>query len=143
MNTVIKQAVGGYNPNPFSAQMTRLKFDFASCTEHRDRVVMATALSGWLKAMEAIGILEHTGDWDPILRIRFRNGESVETHSGYFRIKDADFEGDLLIDAPDQEELKEWEEEEQNAPIMKFYDRNHKAYRIPLNMIARISIDPQ
>lgn len=37
-----------------------------------------------LAFLDKLGWLEHTSDWDPYLKITFRNGEVIETPSGYW-----------------------------------------------------------
>lgn len=48
-----------------------------------------------------LGEIEHTGDWDPYLRINFTNGETLETDNGYHYFETQD-DNILLEDAPNQ-----------------------------------------
>ena len=44
------------------------------------------AYSKIIDAIESLGWLEHTGDWDPYLQIELKNGITFETESGYTEI---------------------------------------------------------
>jgi hypothetical protein len=52
-----------------------------------------------------LGWIEHTGDWDPFLQIEFHNKEVFTTESGYY-LFDVDKQScELVIEAPDKEDL--------------------------------------
>ena len=40
-----------------------------------------------LKFLDNLGFIEHTGDWDPYLKITLRDGVIIETSSGYWDFK--------------------------------------------------------
>lgn len=60
----------------------------------RANIQMVALLAAYIETILAIGDLEHTGDWDPYLKIRLTNNTSFETVTGYPDILFKDFSDD-------------------------------------------------
>lgn len=120
------------------------QFDPEKDNEHRMSNIReyAEALQKTLAAAEAIGEVEHSCDWDPILIIKLRNGETVYSESHYYQIEVGDKE--IFIEAPSKKEYRDWGKE---APERFYVDPEVKGVEptlvIPLAAISLITIDPQ
>jgi len=95
----------------------------------------AHALKAVLDAMDHVGNVEHSNDWDPYVLIDLRDGTQVQTPAGYFGIKGL-VNGLMLVEAPSTQDYTDWAE-----PIPpKYYDGKMEQFVIPLGAISRITI---
>ena len=74
------------------------------------------AYSKIIDAIESLGWLEHTGDWDPYLQIELKNGITFETESGYTEIYF--FEDDETGKLYDEVSFEYTEEFKQEFPLI-------------------------
>ncbi len=78
---------------------------------------------------EALGWLDHSGDWDPFLILNLNNGTQLQTPHGY---SDSQIEGENLIcDGP--EELDEDDE-------TRYWNQERQAWIIPIIYITEIHL---
>ena len=64
-----------------------------------------------LKIIEKLGMLEHSGDWDPYLIIKLTDGRTIETEAGYFDFIECDEENKLIT-------ITTWEEEREEFDLV-------------------------
>ncbi|MDY0200625.1 MAG: hypothetical protein RBR40_06520 [Tenuifilaceae bacterium] len=123
-----------------SAHMALAVWEIPELTEEftpEDVQVYLEGLKAWLDAMDKIGWIEHTCDWDPYLRITLKDGTILRTELHYYLINRVTLTT-LFIEAPDDSEgaeaPKAWD------PILKFYDKETCEYHVPITEIVRIEI---
>lgn len=123
--------------SPVSARMAQAVWEIPEVSEEftpEDVHVYLKALMAWLDTMEQIAWIEHTGDWDPYLRITLKDGTILRTELHYYLINRVT-QTTLFIEAPDGSEAPE-----ASDPILKFYDKETFEYRVPITEIVRIEI---
>jgi hypothetical protein len=148
-----KMILGGYGNNglPQSAMghsLLKLEWDFnkQELEGHQyaenNKKEYAQAFVKTMDAADAIGMVEHTNDWDPILNITFKDGTKYETESHYYQGEVLG--GVLKIEAPSPDDYTIWE---QLIPKDKYYkpsfSDSRSWYEFPIKDIALITVDSQ
>lgn len=137
----------GQSSSSLSNLLLRTEWDFTQYDNEPSNSQMlfymqglADGLQKTLAAANAIGNLEHTNDWDPVLLIRFRDGSTFDTDSHYYLIEEID-EDNLYVEAPELEDYAFNEE----TPPEEYYQQveGKPRYVIPLAAISLIVIDSQ
>ena len=82
--------------NPIAPQLSPSLFDELS---NKPTIIRGDAkslmlLKRYLDLILHLGELEHTGDWDPYLKVTLNDGSSFETPNGYPEILIEDFDED-------------------------------------------------
>ena len=116
---------GQYCSTSLMDQMYGVPVELGSVEDKAARVSWLIKFIKDIELIEYLGYLEHTGDWDPFIIIKLKNGEQIETQSGYYDIEikggfDITRLQDLMesktivlqfTDTKNQEEMN-WEDEE-------------------------------
>lgn len=87
--------------NPIAPQLSPSLFDELS---NKPTIIRGDAKSlmlfkRYLDLILHLGELEHTGDWDPYLKVTLTNDDTFETTTGYPEITIGDFNEDDMPDA--------------------------------------------
>jgi len=126
--------------------LLRTEWDFTQWDEDKPAAVSrfeyAVALQKTLDAADALGSIEHTCDWDPIIMIDMRDGTRLESSSHYYQLVDVQEEF-IKIETPDKEALEDVYSGDMDMEIYKFYDAEEGVITIPMEKIKSITIDPQ
>jgi hypothetical protein len=134
----MKHVIKSFGNSHFSGVLKDTEWDFNSCETLEDRVDMARALRAVLTAMDQVGWLEHTSDWDPYLIIKLKGDEEFNSFTGYYDIEKVDITH-LWVDAPGPEDLQD---DDLQEVAMRFYEEKEGVARlmIPLEVIEYIKI---
>ncbi len=132
-------------------QLLSIEWDFSQFKEDKpggqsrsiSLMELATALQKTMAAADAIGTIEHTSDWDPLLVIELKNGQTIESESHMYQIDYVDREI-MEIEAPSLADYKDIYETE--AP-KEYYTELGKsgapALVFKLEDIKLITVNPQ
>lgn len=85
-----------------NSQLSSFLFDIISkkpieLSEGYQQTFDLPALVSFVKFIDILGNIEHSGDWDPFLVIINKNGKTYETESGYYNMEIMGKDEDTLV----------------------------------------------